>query len=427
MRLRGIVFERFATFERAEVNLCDSDGAPLDVALFVGESGAGKTALLRGVSGLLSESVGAGEELDAADVRRGAETGRCRVVFDDLVESERVIVTLEKELSASASFSSSPLRATRPDVLDRWRRAVADDDAPRAAFSIASGFDEEGGEGDPLVAWLSGLRGTPRWDVAAAALDRVLWPYRLDHVLPGGEASFARGAESVAASELGDAFGSVMVMALELLRLSIDRPDDELTYVIDDIDAHLHPRWQTHLIADLRRAFPRVQLVATTHSPLVVASVEPHQVFRIASAKSEAGARITRVADEIPPGKGTSMVMEHAFGAADLPGPRWVHTPSPEIRREVSAAMDADLPRGAILYVLPEMVYSRELRTAFGDPAVPGAPGASGFLFFVDLTPGVPWGHACEYLFRANDGVLTRQRAIWPPEGLDRFVPIARG
>src|SRR5690606_18917537 len=96
-----------------------------------------------------------------------------------------------------------------------------------------------------------------------------------------GELVFATGAGLASSAELGDAFESVLVMTLELLRLSTDRADEELVYVIDDIDAHLHPRWQARILGDLRRAFPRVQLVATTHSPYLVASVEPHQVFRL--------------------------------------------------------------------------------------------------------------------------------------------------
>src|SRR5262249_30108588 len=45
MRLRGVIFERFVSFDRAEVNLCDENGTPLDVVLFVGESATGKSAL----------------------------------------------------------------------------------------------------------------------------------------------------------------------------------------------------------------------------------------------------------------------------------------------------------------------------------------------------------------------------------------------
>ncbi len=45
--------------------------------------------------------------------------------------------------------------------------------------------------------------------------------------------------------------------------------------LIDEIDLHLHPSWQRRVVGDLRRVFPGLQFVATTHSPQVVASVEP--------------------------------------------------------------------------------------------------------------------------------------------------------
>ncbi|WNG41322.1 AAA family ATPase [Archangium violaceum] len=49
--------------------------------------------------------------------------------------------------------------------------------------------------------------------------------------------------------------------------------------IIDEIDLHLHPTWQRGLIRSLRRALPRVQFVATTHSPMVLPGLEPHEIF----------------------------------------------------------------------------------------------------------------------------------------------------
>ena len=40
--------------------------------------------------------------------------------------------------------------------------------------------------------------------------------------------------------------------------------------LVDEIDLHLHPRWQRKLIADLSRIFPRTQFIVTAHSPLIV-------------------------------------------------------------------------------------------------------------------------------------------------------------
>ncbi len=40
--------------------------------------------------------------------------------------------------------------------------------------------------------------------------------------------------------------------------------------LLDEIEQHLHPKWQRHIVAKLREQFPLVQFVATTHSPLCV-------------------------------------------------------------------------------------------------------------------------------------------------------------
>ena len=43
--------------------------------------------------------------------------------------------------------------------------------------------------------------------------------------------------------------------------------------LIDELDLHLHPRWQRRIITDLMSAFPSIQFIATTHSPFVIRSL----------------------------------------------------------------------------------------------------------------------------------------------------------
>lgn len=42
--------------------------------------------------------------------------------------------------------------------------------------------------------------------------------------------------------------------------------------LIDEVAAHLHPKWQRHILPAMREAFPEVQIIVTTHSPFVIAS-----------------------------------------------------------------------------------------------------------------------------------------------------------
>ncbi len=48
--------------------------------------------------------------------------------------------------------------------------------------------------------------------------------------------------------------------------------------LIDEIENHLHPAWQRRVIPALLETFPNMQLIATTHSPFVVAGREAGQV-----------------------------------------------------------------------------------------------------------------------------------------------------
>ncbi|MEN9611013.1 MAG: hypothetical protein RLZZ628_1827 [Bacteroidota bacterium] len=45
---------------------------------------------------------------------------------------------------------------------------------------------------------------------------------------------------------------------------------------IDEVDLHLHPKWQQRVLAVLHQAFPKIQFVVTTHSSLILSSVNAH-------------------------------------------------------------------------------------------------------------------------------------------------------
>lgn len=58
------------------------------------------------------------------------------------------------------------------------------------------------------------------------------------------------------------------------------RPDQQPGIVLlDEIDLHLHPTWQRRIVPLLRRIFPRLQFIVSTHSPLVLASFEREEII----------------------------------------------------------------------------------------------------------------------------------------------------
>ncbi|MFX1682973.1 AAA family ATPase [Mitsuaria sp. CC2] len=51
--------------------------------------------------------------------------------------------------------------------------------------------------------------------------------------------------------------------------------------LIDELDLHLHPNWQRTVVGDLKKAFPNLQFIATTHSPFIVQSLGDGELINL--------------------------------------------------------------------------------------------------------------------------------------------------
>jgi len=57
--------------------------------------------------------------------------------------------------------------------------------------------------------------------------------------------------------------------------------DMEGMVLIDELDLHLHPTWQVRLVPVLKRVFPRMQFIVTTHSPMLLPALEQHEIIML--------------------------------------------------------------------------------------------------------------------------------------------------
>jgi predicted ATP-binding protein involved in virulence len=51
--------------------------------------------------------------------------------------------------------------------------------------------------------------------------------------------------------------------------------------LLDEVDIHLHPAWQRKVLPLAQRMFPNAQIIASTHSPFVVASVDDARIITL--------------------------------------------------------------------------------------------------------------------------------------------------
>ena len=114
-----------------------------------------------------------------------------------------------------------------------------------------------------------------------------------DPVELGPRVSFDDGHEATW-SELSDGYHVFIALVADIARRAVmlnefdgaDAPARvEGVVLIDELDLHLHPRWQRVALPGIRNVFPRLQLVVTTHSPQVLSSVYNRQVRRLVDGK----------------------------------------------------------------------------------------------------------------------------------------------
>lgn len=63
----------------------------------------------------------------------------------------------------------------------------------------------------------------------------------------------------------------------------------EALILIDEIDLHLHPKWQKTIVDDLKRTFPNCQFVVTTHSPFIIQSLNADEVINLDKPRDYSG------------------------------------------------------------------------------------------------------------------------------------------
>ncbi|WP_433209612.1 AAA family ATPase [Dactylosporangium sp. CS-047395] len=82
--------------------------------------------------------------------------------------------------------------------------------------------------------------------------------------------------------------------------------------IIDELDAHLHPEWQRLIVPRLREVLPNLQVIATTHSPLIVGSLSAGEVLTL--HRSSTGNGHAREAEQFRGWRVDQILTSAAFG-----------------------------------------------------------------------------------------------------------------
>jgi AAA domain, putative AbiEii toxin, Type IV TA system len=86
--------------------------------------------------------------------------------------------------------------------------------------------------------------------------------------------------------------------------------------LVDELDLFVHPRWQLDLIPTLKRIFPQVQFIVTTHSPMVLPGLEAEEVIIL--SQDGQGNIVSRTPSTSPKLLSGSEIYDVFFGIGEL-------------------------------------------------------------------------------------------------------------
>jgi len=126
-------------------------------------------------------------------------------------------------------------------------------------------------------------------------------------------------------SQLSDGERGLLAVLIDLTRrlaqvnLDLEHParDAQAVVLIDELDLHMHPRWQREIVSRLTATFPKCQFVTTTHSPQIISEVQPENLLLL----RQDGDRIVPERCGQAYGLDANYVLEHIMGTAPRASP----------------------------------------------------------------------------------------------------------
>lgn len=305
--VNGIQLENIRGFRELKLSLSTPEG-PRQRTLIIGKNGTCKSTLLRamalGCAGRFQANQLLGEPLSSV-LAKEANRGKIHLDFSPRHESRvsshlslyhELDILRKGELEVAEASPSRPAASewglfvcgygagrfgTRTDSVHGYRSSAA----------VASLFRYDQALADPELTLrrLQSLVGTQTYDRTLRGLKRALGLAEEDEITPRpGGGVFVTGPTvggSIPLETWADGYRLTFSWLLDLYAwaMQAEAIDGEGhvrgILLIDEIEQHLHPSMQAEILPRLSELFPKMQIFATTHSPLVALDAAPEELI----------------------------------------------------------------------------------------------------------------------------------------------------
>ena len=340
MKLKRLTLTNFRIFEQATFDFQPG------MNLIVGINGVGKSSALDALRMLLSHAIleftasrGRGQSFDIDDITIGRDNLITELHFESDGFSASQLIREQREEHIAIKEQEGQVRGQTYDTGENSRFIVHEGHIPkdiksapeqpltiyfstRRSLPIMKAPSKRSSAGGPMAAFADALlrrylrlREFAEWwlaqevlsqenadpiatrqlEILANVVARFLGGYTNLRAVDEPETTLLLDKEDITLDvrQLSDGERGILALVFDLARrFSLANPklDDPLRdgkgiVLIDELDLHLHPRWQRTVIEKLTKTFPNCQFIATTHSPQIIGEVSPDKIILLESGQ----------------------------------------------------------------------------------------------------------------------------------------------
>ena len=339
MKLKKVILENVRCFEHKELEI------PSECCVLVGRNGCGKSTILRAITNLYISIMGLDQNeefvdglFETRDIRFGKSFVSILIEFalnteeEQLLQSKTFSVRMgwtsdqifymlpnefegEEELRTYAMnlevFMDSVRNKGRVIYFDAYRfmsednpvGPVVSENMKKNVPLLQMSIDKKGHVTNKIMQlkqWLINVdyirlkSEDNQYDLLyhhlTHAFDLLLHPLKYSGIDETGNILFFDEDNQIPIEIdlLSDGFKSVFQILVGTMKMFFESANDEEPFymsegvvLIDEIDCHIHPRWQKNILPSFKELFPNCQFIVTTHSPYIISSVNDSEVIQI--------------------------------------------------------------------------------------------------------------------------------------------------